>query len=331
MKTQEAKKILDKLSNKKIMVIGDLILDQYILGDVNRISPEAPVQVVKVDKEKFGLGGAANVSNNIKSLGATPIVVGSVANDPAGKQMKSLFKKNGINTDGIFTTKNKPTIQKKRIISRNQQLIRIDYEDTENTNNHLQQKFLKFIKNKINELDVIIFQDYNKGLITEELIESTIKLANKHKVLTGVDPKKKNFFSFRNVTLFKPNRAETEDNMNTKISSEKELIPIAKEMIKKLSCQHLLITLGADGMFIYSKDGSSSSIPTFTQEVYDVTGAGDTVISTLMLALASGCSIKNAAIIANHAAGVVCGKVGAKPATKEEILESFHNWHKGNR
>ncbi len=329
MKIKKAKEILDSFSDKKIMVIGDLILDQYILGDVSRISPEAPIQVVKVENEEFGLGGAANVSNNIKSLGAIPVVLGSIGDDYAGKQMKSLFKRRGIKTDGIFATKEKPTIQKKRIIARNQQLLRIDYENIKNNSLNQKEKFLKYIKKYIKELNAIIFQDYNKGLITDKLIKNTIDIANRNNVLTGVDPKKKNFFSFRNVTLFKPNRAETEYNMNTKISNEEDLIPIAKKMIEKLGCQHLIITLGADGMFIYSRDGSSTSIPTFTQEVYDVTGAGDTVISTLMLALASGCGIKNAAIIANHAAGVVCGKVGAKPVTKEEILESFHKWNNG--
>jgi len=327
MKINQAKEILDSFADKKIMVIGDLILDQYIFGDVDRISPEAPVQVVRVDNEKYGLGGAANVSNNIKSLGATPIVLGSIGNDPGGAQMKSLFKKSGINTNGIFSTKEKPTIQKRRIIARNQQLLRIDYEDTRNTDHEQQEKFMNFIKKNIHTLDAIIFQDYNKGLITGNLIKQTIDIANKNGVLIGVDPKKKNFFSFKNVTLFKPNRAETEDNMHVKISDKNDLLPIASKMIKRINCQYLIITLGAEGMFIFDRHGSYSSIPTFTKEVYDVTGAGDTVISTLMLSLASGCCIKNAAIIANHAAGVVCGKVGAKPATKNEILESFHKWN----
>jgi len=278
MKIKEAKKILDSFVDKKIMVIGDLILDQYIFGEVNRISPEAPVQVVRVEKEKFGLGGAANVANNIRSLDAIPVVVGSIGNDMGGSQMKLLFKKSGIGTDGIFTSKEKPTIQKKRIIARNQQLIRIDYEDTTSTNIAQQKKFIKFIKKNIQELHAIIFQDYNKGLITEELIKSTIDIANKHNVLTGVDPKKKNFFSFRNATLFKPNKAETEDNMQVKISCKEDLPAIAKEMSKRLNCRYLIITMGAEGMFIYDKKGEYSSIPTFTKEVYDVTGEYDIVV-----------------------------------------------------
>jgi len=329
MELKKTKEILKNFDNKRIMVIGDLMLDQYIFGNVSRISPEAPVQVLEVQNEKLGLGGAANVSNNIKSLGATPVVLGIVGNDIEGNKIKKLFKERKIDTLGIFQSEQKPTIQKKRIIARNQQLIRIDYEKKDHITPKMENKLINFIKQNISELDAIILQDYNKGLLTKNLIQITTELASRNNVLVGVDPKKDNFFSYKNVTLFKPNRAETETNLNIKISDTESLLLAAKNITKKIDSEYLIITLGEKGLFVYEQDGSHTSIPTFTQEVYDVTGAGDTVISSLMLALATGCNIVEAATIANHAAGVVCEKVGAKPATRQEIISSFKLWNNG--
>ena len=323
---ENLKKILDSFSQKKIIVIGDLMLDHYIFGDVSRISPEAPVPVVNASGEKHCLGGAANVSNNIKSLSATPLTIGTIGQDANGTIVKTLFAESRISTEGIFFAANKPTIKKTRIVARNQHLLRIDFENPEYNHHEIEKEILNYIKKIISTVDGVILQDYNKGLLSKNLIKKIIKLANENDVIISVDPKNTNFFEYKNISLFKPNKIEVEKSFGHEIQNDKDLITAAEKLIKKLNARYLLITLGKDGMFIYNQSGEYWTIPTFSQEVYDVSGAGDTVISTLTLALCSGCDIRTASIIANHAAGVVCGKIGAASVTTEEIINSFHNW-----
>ncbi|MEA3476401.1 MAG: D-glycero-beta-D-manno-heptose-7-phosphate kinase [Candidatus Cloacimonadota bacterium] len=326
MNIQEDKlhNILNEFKNKKILVIGDLMLDHYIIGDVERISPEAPVQIVKAENEKFGLGGAANVANNIKSLGATPIVIGAVGNDLNGQKVLDIFKKNNILAKGIFKDKNQPTTQKTRVIARHQQLLRIDFENPDELSSDLYKKIENYIEQIIPDIDGIILQDYNKGLLSKSLIRFILKIANKNEKIIGVDPKTKNFFEYTNATIFKPNRYEVEKNLNIDIKNEEDLLSAARILIQKVNCSYLVITLGENGMFICDNKRKHWKIPTFSQEVYEVSGAGDTVISTLVLAKAAGCDIKTASIIANHAAGAVCGKVGVAIVSQEEIILSFH-------
>ncbi|MBN2018059.1 MAG: D-glycero-beta-D-manno-heptose-7-phosphate kinase [Candidatus Cloacimonetes bacterium] len=319
--------ILKKIRSKKILVIGDLMLDHYIIGDVDRISPEAPVQVVKVEKEKFGPGGAANVAQNIKALGAIPIILGTVGDDESGKRLRKIFQKNGISDDGIIMRKGHPTTQKTRVIARNQQLVRIDFEKDDEIDGSVFEQIKTFAEKTVPKVDGIIMQDYNKGLLTKELIHLFTSLAQKHDTFVGVDPKAKNFFDYKNVTLFKPNRNEAEKNLQISIRSNEDLKHAAQELMDRLNCSYIVITLGSKGMFIYDDKKHDWQIPTFSQEVYDVSGAGDTVISTLMLAISAGCDVKTASIIANHAAGVVCGKVGAATASPEEIIHSFKEWN----
>ena len=319
--------ILNEFKNKTILVIGDLMLDHYIIGDVERISPEAPVQVVKAENEKYGLGGAANVANNVKSLGATPIVIGSVGDDSNGQKVRDIFKKNDISDEGIFINKNQPTTQKTRVIARHQQLIRIDFENSNELSSELYKEIENYIEQIIPDIDGIILQDYNKGLLSKSLIKFILKVANQNKKIIVVDPKTKNFFEYINATIFKPNRQEVERNLNIDIKDDKDLLFAAKALIQKINCLYLVITLGEKGMFVYDNKHRYWKIPTFSQEVYEVSGAGDTVISTLVLAKASGCDIKTASIIANHAAGVVCGKVGVATASPEEIILSFKKWN----
>ncbi|MEA2104059.1 MAG: D-glycero-beta-D-manno-heptose-7-phosphate kinase [Candidatus Cloacimonadota bacterium] len=323
---ENLKKILDSFSQKKIIVIGDLMLDHYIFGDVSRISPEAPVPVVNASGEKHCLGGAANVSNNIKSLSATPLTIGTIGQDANGTIVKTLFAESRISTEGIFLAANKPTIKKTRIVARNQHLLRIDFENPKYNHHEIEKEILNYIKKIISTVDGVILQDYNKGFLSKNLIKKIIKLANENDVIISVDPKNTNFFEYKNISLFKPNKIEVEKSFGHEIQNDKDLITAAEKLIKKLNARYLLITLGKDGMFIYNQSGEYWTIPTFSQEVYDVSGAGDTVISTLTLALCSGCDIRTASIIANHAAGVVCGKIGAASVTTEEIINSFHNW-----
>lgn len=320
------KDILAKFSEKKILIIGDIMLDNYIIGDVDRISPEAPVQVVKVEQEEFRLGGAANVANNIKSLGAMPLLVGRVGNDAAGKQVLSLLDAKDISTQGIFINDSYPTTRKSRVIARHQHLLRIDFENTDDLSHTFEQTIKEYIAKLMPEVDGVILQDYNKGMLSQSVIKSIIKLSSRHKKIIGVDPKAQNFFEYKNVTLFKPNRREISQNLNVVLQTNDELVDAVKRLQKKLTCKYVVVTLGEKGAFVYQQDDQHWQIPTFSQEVYDVSGAGDTVISTLILCLASGCDIRTAAIIANHAAGVVCGKVGVATASPNEIMHSFRRW-----
>ncbi|OPX27523.1 MAG: hypothetical protein B1H05_00670 [Candidatus Cloacimonas sp. 4484_140] len=320
-------KIFETITSKKILVVGDLMLDHYIIGDVDRISPEAPVQVVKVEKEKFGPGGAANVAQNIEALGAEPIIIGTVGNDQSGEKLKQIFRKNNISDEGIFTNTHHPTTQKTRIIARNQQLVRIDFEKDDEIEDEVLKAIKKYAKKIVPEIDGIILQDYNKGLLTKELIHLFTSLAQKHHKFIGIDPKAKNFFEYKNVTFFKPNKHEAEKNLQYEIKSDEDLKIVAQKLMEKLNCSYVVITLGSNGMFICDDQNNSWQIPTFSQEVYDVSGAGDTVISMLMLAITANCDIKTASIIANHAAGVVCGKVGTATASSAEIITSFKKWN----
>ncbi|MGC9337309.1 MAG: D-glycero-beta-D-manno-heptose-7-phosphate kinase [Candidatus Cloacimonadia bacterium] len=320
------KDILAKFSDKKILIIGDIMLDNYIIGDVDRISPEAPVQVVKVEQEEFRLGGAANVANNIKSLGAMPLLVGRVGNDSAGKQVLSLLDAKDISTQGIFIDDSYPTTRKSRVIARHQHLLRIDFENTDDLSHTFEQTIKEYIAELMPEVDGVILQDYNKGMLSQAVIKSIIKLSSRHKKIIGVDPKAQNFFEYKNATLFKPNRREISQNLNVVLQNNDELVDAAKKLQKKLTCKYVVVTLGEKGAFVYQQDDQYWQIPTFSQEIYDVSGAGDTVISTLILCLASDCDIRTAAIIANHAAGVVCGKVGVATASQNEIIRSFRRW-----
>ncbi|MBC8525919.1 MAG: D-glycero-beta-D-manno-heptose-7-phosphate kinase [Candidatus Cloacimonetes bacterium] len=322
------KNILNEFSNKKILVIGDLMLDHYIIGDVKRISPEAPVQVVKVDNEHFGPGGAANVANNIKSLGAVPFVIGTVGDDSNAEKLYSIFQKQGISNNGIFINKNQPTTQKTRVIARHQHLIRIDFENLDELSDDLTHKIKEYFKKIVKEVDAIIIQDYNKGMLSKNLIKFILKTSNKNKKIIGVDPKVYNFLEYQNATLFKPNKQEVANNLNIEIKNEEDLLFAAKRLKQRIKCAYLVITLGEEGLFVYENEETYWKIPTFSQEVYDVSGAGDTVICALVLAMVSGCDIKTSSIIANHAAGVVCGKVGAAAASPEEIILSFKKWNK---
>ena len=327
IKESDLNKIFELIPSKKILVVGDLMLDHYIIGDVERISPEAPVQVVKVDKEKFGPGGAANVAQNIKALGAEPIIIGTVGDDQSGNQLRKIFRENSISDEGIFLNSLHPTTQKTRVIARNQQLVRIDFEKDDEIDGEVFRKIKNFAEKIVPDIDGIILQDYNKGLLTKELIHLFTSLAQKHKKFIGVDPKAKNFFEYKNVTFFKPNKNEAEKNLQYEIKSGDDLKLVAQKLINKLNCSYIVITLGSKGMFICDNQNKSWQIPTFSQEVYDVSGAGDTVISTLMLAITANCDIKTASIIANHAAGVVCGKVGAATVSPQEILRSLKDWN----
>lgn len=314
---------LPKIKNKRIAVLGDLMIDQYTWGNVNRISPEAPVPIVDVQNESNSLGGAANVANNLQSLGATVYPIGVVGDDDAGILLKQLVHEGGFISDGIIRESKRPTTIKSRIIAHNQHVVRIDRESRAALSKATKKRILEFLESIMPDLDALIMEDYNKGLLSAELIRKSIALANSHNVLTTVDPKFTHFLSYRGVTLFKPNRKETEEATAQIIQTIPECIDAAKKLRQKLQCQNILITLGEEGMVLLDAKDCATHIPTRAQKVHDVSGAGDTVISTLTAILSTGASIVEASHIANFAASVVIAEIGAVPIDIRKLKQTI--------
>jgi len=315
--------LLKKLKNGKVLVLGDLILDHFIWGKVDRISPEAPVPVVRVTKENFMPGGSANVALNIKALGGDVAVCGVVGNDEYGNRLLSILKGMDIDTEGIIFDSKRPTTIKTRVIAQHQHIVRVDKEEIRDADRDIVKKIKAVIKSKLNEYNVIIFSDYAKGLINEEVKDAVIGEIGKKRVLLLADPKVKNIHLFKGFFLVTPNKKEAFESARVEISdSEEELIAVGKELIKRYELKNLLITRGEEGMSLFM-DNRHVRIPTFAQEVFDVSGAGDTVIATIGCALSAGLNLIKSAIISNIAASVVVGKMGTATTTTEEIL---HRW-----
>lgn len=316
----DLKRILDNFKNIKIGVVGDLMLDDYIYGTVERISPEATVPVVNVKEEKFVLGGAANVVNNLASLGAKTICFGVIGNDANGERLLGAFADKKIDVSGLIRDKERTTIVKRRIIGSNQQLLRIDWEDITPISTFLEYALLRNIESKIDELDAVILSDYDKGVLTPMVAKEIVRMCRDRGKIVTVDPKPKNALNYYGATSMTPNRKEAKECLGMERATNME--EVGKELKKKLQLDNLLLTRSEEGMSLFIED-KIVNIPTFAKEVYDVTGAGDTVISVFTLAAASGVSWHEAAKIANTAAGVVVGKMGTSTVTKDEILEFY--------
>jgi rfaE bifunctional protein kinase chain/domain len=306
----------------KIAVIGDMMLDCYFWGDVKRISPEAPVPVVEVENEFYRFGGAANVALNILRLGGIPNPIGVIGYDNYGTIFTSLINESGISDDGIFVDESRPTTAKTRVIADSQHVVRIDKESKQYLNRETQNKIYNYIQDHIKEFDGIILQDYNKGVLTPSLIEKIIVLANKHSVLVTVDPKFNNFFSYKNVTVFKPNRKEAEDVLGMKIKNDVDISEVGKKLLEKLNAKNVLLTLGEGGIAVFEKGKEEKRMPTKARKVADVSGAGDTVISTLTMAIATGANILEASYLANYAGGLVCEEMGIVPIELDRLFDT---------
>ncbi|MFH0855327.1 MAG: D-glycero-beta-D-manno-heptose-7-phosphate kinase [Candidatus Omnitrophota bacterium] len=328
--------VINRLNKAKILVIGDLILDQYIWGKVERISPEAPVPVVWANKRTHVPGGAANVANNIRAFGADVYLAGVIGSDPNAKILLAELRKNKINTKGIFIDPDRYTTVKTRIIAGHQQVVRVDWEHTESLRKETARSIFNFIKENIDNFDAIIIEDYGKGVINAQVLEGVILLARAHNTIVTVDPKEDHFQYYRQVTSITPNRKELENAVRNlkikdkknrlkldsdKLFSDKDIDAAGKQVLEYLELESLLVTLGEQGMKLFEKNGSVTNISTMAQEVFDVSGAGDTVISTFTLGLCAGASKLEAAHIANYAAGIVVGKVGTATASRGELLE----------
>lgn len=314
---------LAAMQNLRLAVLGDFMLDRYLWGSVTRISPEAPVPVVDIDNETEHLGGAANVANNIAALGALPLPIGVIGKDGSGERLLELVKNAGFPNDGILIDTGRPTTIKTRVIAHDQHVVRTDRESRHDLAPEMQEKLLRHLQKILPTLDAILIEDYNKGVICQPLLARVITLAQSRRCIITVDPKFNHFFDYQHVTVFKPNRKETEEVIGMKLATPQDLKRAGEILLQRLQCEHVLITLGERGMALFSQSGAHHVIPTRARRVHDVSGAGDTVIATLTVALASGADILEAATLANYAAGVVVGEVGAVPIEKPKLVEAI--------
>lgn len=310
-------------AGKKILVLGDLMLDRYLTGQVSRLSPEAPVPIVEIEQEYSRLGGAANVGNNILALGGIPYLVGLIGRDNSGKELMNLMMEQGFPTQGIIEVADRPTTVKTRVIAHTQHVVRTDREVKDEIDSGIARRVTSIISDLIPEIDAILIEDYNKGLITQQIIEFVVTVAKKHDRIVTVDPKFDHFFDFREVTVFKPNRRETEEALGMRMRNRQQVIQAAHLLFERLRCRCLMMTLGEEGMAIFNHEREVRFVPTRARRVHDVSGAGDTVIGTVTLSLASGTSFEEAATLANFAAGIVCGEVGIVPITPSLLLEGM--------
>lgn len=312
--------LLHAAARQHVVIIGDAMLDVYLRGDVDRISPEAPVPVVRVRERKLALGGAANVAQNVAALGAGCDLVATVGDDAAGSTLRQRLDEGGMQSRSLVTV-SRPTTTKTRVMARSQQLVRFDEEDDADLTAADVERVLQAVERVMMHATALVFEDYNKGVLVPAVITGAIAMARARKLPIVVDPKFRNFFAYRGATVFKPNRRELESALGAAVDLEHpEALPSTFE---RLGVEHLLLTLGEQGMALVSADGVVHRVPTTAREVYDVVGAGDTVTAYLATMLAAGATATEAAIVANFAAGVEVGKLGAATVTGDEVLEAF--------
>lgn len=319
------RKIFDSFSNKTILVVGDVMIDSYIIGKVSRISPEAPVPIVNFTSKENRLGGAANVALNLKSLGAKVIMATIVGNDVAGKEMIDLFHENEIEFDSKLLSETRKSTVKTRVLGNKQQLLRIDDEQINDLTQEEEDRLLHHVHQLLEtqSINAIVFEDYNKGVLTERTIQEIITLSKKYKVITTVDPKKENFFSYQGVTFFKPNLKELMEGVEQHISFKNDLKDLRSAVEKlqlRLDNEITMITLSENGVYIKSNT-HEAHFSAHLRDIADVSGAGDTVISVATLCLTAGCLIEEVAFVSNIAGGLVCEETGVVPINKEKLLK----------
>jgi D-glycero-beta-D-manno-heptose-7-phosphate kinase len=314
---------IQKFRDKRILVFGDMMLDRFIYGAVSRISPEAPVPVVEIKSENTCLGGAANVAANISSLGGIPVPLGVAGRDPEGDCLREEFRALGSPIGGLLPDKNRPTSVKTRIIAHHQQVCRTDREDRSPLSADVQLRIAEKFETILPSIDAIVVSDYAKGLLSPMVLRRTLPLAKAARKIVCVDPKARDFSVYKPSTVITPNTAEAERASGISISNNRDLLQAGKKILQDSGIRHLLITRGEEGMALFENDSRVIHIPTIAREVFDVTGAGDTVISTLALSLVAGLPILEAAILSNIAAGVVVGKLGTASVSPEELISAI--------
>ena len=318
--------ILDKVDRCRIVILGDLIIDQYIWGKVSRISPEAPIPVVEVVRENFSLGGAANVANNLSALGASVEICGVVGEDSYGGMLLGMLKEKGIDTRFVVKDPARPTILKTRIIAHKQQVVRVDREATRSLEGEGLARMKEHLQEAIPNVDAMILEDYGKGVIQEGLLREIIPMARGLGKIVTVDPKRDHFPFYRGVTAITPNRLEAEEATGIQLSDEEGLHEAGARLMARLKCDAVLITMGDQGMCLFEDGEPPLKIPARAREVYDVSGAGDTVIAVFTSALVAGATFRQAAMLSNVAGGLVVEKLGTAVVTREEIrarIEQF--------
>jgi rfaE bifunctional protein kinase chain/domain len=315
--------LLGQARTHRIAIVGDAMLDVYLRGDVDRISPEAPVPVVRVRERKLALGGAANVAQNVAALGAKAELVAIVGKDVPGTLLREMLGAIGAEERALVEGA-RPTTTKTRVLARAQQVVRFDEEEDADVAGTEIEALIAAVDRAVEDADALVLEDYNKGVLVPHVIEHAISRARARKIPVVVDPKFRNFFAYRGATVFKPNRRELEAALGAAVSIDHpEALP---ETFRRLGVDHLLLTLGERGMALLSADGTSHRVPTTAREVYDVVGAGDTVTAYLATMLAAGATMREASVIANFAAGVEVGKLGAATVSTEEVLEAYDEY-----
>jgi D-beta-D-heptose 7-phosphate kinase/D-beta-D-heptose 1-phosphate adenosyltransferase len=309
--------------SKRVLIMGDLMLDRFIWGSVSRISPEAPVPVVEIKTESTHLGGAANVASNIRSLGGIPIPIGIIGSDFEGNRLREEFRTLGSPLTGLVVDKNRPTSIKTRIIAHHQQVCRTDREDRAPLSADVQSRVVENFNAALVSADAVIISDYAKGLISPPILRRTLPRAKSAGKIICIDPKMKKFSAYRPATIITPTVAEAEHAAGIAISGKRDLLRAGRKILGESGIKHLLITRGEEGMALFENDLKVTCIPTVAKEVFDVTGAGDTVISTLALSLVSGLSILESAVLSNIAAGIVVGKLGTASVAPDELISAI--------
>ncbi|HVO32666.1 MAG TPA: D-glycero-beta-D-manno-heptose-7-phosphate kinase [Elusimicrobiota bacterium] len=326
MTVSSARSVIGRFNRLKALVVGDVMLDHYVWGSVSRISPEAPVPVVAVQRESEMPGGAGNVAINMAALGAEVSLAALIGDDAAGDRLLDRFKTLPIRTDAVIRTKDRPTILKSRVIAHQQQVVRVDYETQSQIPSAITQQLWTRLESQLARTDVVVISDYAKGVVTSGLLGRLIPLVRRRGIPVTVDPKRENFRYYRRVSCITPNVKEALEGAQLhSADTNNGLESIGDILLRKLQAEAVLITRGEHGMSLFERNKPAFHIPARAQEVFDVTGAGDTVISALSLALAAGASLRTAAELANHAAGIVVGKLGTATATSDELMKAIRS------
>lgn len=320
---QRVEQLTLAMRDRKVVVLGDVMLDEFVWGDVTRISPEAPVPVVEIRRESVHLGGAANVLANLVALGARASVVGVVGNDAAGERLRTSLKEISAEDGFLITDDQRPSTVKTRIIAHSQLVVRADRESRQPVNGKTEARIIESLQEALENADALVISDYDKGVVTPRILAQVLPLAYE-RVPVLIDPKLRNFSAYRPATLVTPNHHEALRMTNLEHDTDEGLREAASRIRAELNCDAVLITRGDRGMVLLEGDGEPVYVATAAREVYDVTGAGDTVIATLAAALAAGSSLIEAAALANHAAGIVVGKIGTATADASELINSFN-------
>jgi D-beta-D-heptose 7-phosphate kinase/D-beta-D-heptose 1-phosphate adenosyltransferase len=316
--------MLRRFKDVTVLVVGDIILDEFVWGKVSRISPEAPVPVVEVQDETLLLGGAANVVNNIRSLGGQVFLSGLIGGDERGRKILGLLEGKGVPTGGVLIDPRRPTTVKTRIVAHSQQVVRFDREDQTHPSQGFADSLVSSVRDMIPQVDTVVVADYGKGVVTEQLVRAVTGIARQRKKVVLLDPKVNRFHLYRDVTVVTPNSQEASLASGIEIVDERSLREAGERLLDRFNCDVILITRGEYGMALFERGREMIPVPTAAREVFDVTGAGDTVIGVMALSIAAGASFREAAVIANYAAGIVVGKVGTATATPDELKEAIN-------